>query len=258
MGLYKHIKQKYKTEVTVDFLVDKKITTLQTLGDYYGFTRERARQVLNGIGIDTEVLRHIKNHYDFIDFKNNNPSYEPEGVVWKQAIINGELINNLEVSEEGELRNIRSKLFGGFKYTYCIKRKIQPTPSSGYVKASVDYKQIHVHRIVAETFLDEAEGKPQVNHIDGIKSNNNRYNLEWCTPQENIHHAIYHTKTHPFGEGKPYGPKTFSLTLKSGEILVVHNLSKWCVDNDYQYASVGNVMRNQQKTYKDIIRVERI
>lgn len=46
-----------------------------------------------------------------------------------------------------------------------------------------------VHRLLALCFLPNADGKPQVNHIDGDKLNNSLGNLEWCTDAENKRHA---------------------------------------------------------------------
>lgn len=51
-------------------------------------------------------------------------------------------------------------------------------------------KAFTTHRLVATVFIKNTENKDYVNHIDGNKSNNNIENLEWCTGQENMQHAV--------------------------------------------------------------------
>ena len=72
---------------------------------------------------------------------------------------------------------------------------MKPSLSHGYLAVSLlkkgKRKNKRVHRIVAETFLNNNDkNKNVVNHIDGDKTNNNINNLEWCTQQENVQHAL--------------------------------------------------------------------
>jgi hypothetical protein len=61
---------------------------------------------------------------------------------------------------------------------------------SGWMQISLSGKKFLIHRLVALIFIPNPENKPEVNHKDGIKSNNHVDNLEWVTNQENITHSI--------------------------------------------------------------------
>lgn len=68
--------------------------------------------------------------------------------------------------------------------------KLQKT-ARGYFKIMFrDRKRFLVHRLVALTYIPQKPGHIQINHKDGNKTNNSVSNLEWCTPEYNIEHAI--------------------------------------------------------------------
>lgn len=57
---------------------------------------------------------------------------------------------------------------------------------SGYMIVSVDHKMYLIHRLVAETFIPNPDGKKQVDHINRDRSDNRVENLRWVTCSENL------------------------------------------------------------------------
>ena len=88
-----------------------------------------------------------------------------------------------QVSNLGRIKSIKRNIF--------LKAH---TNSKGYLVVSLSKNNslstYRIHRLVAETFIPNLENKPQVNHINGIKSDNRIDNLEWCTNSENQKHAF--------------------------------------------------------------------
>lgn len=135
--------------------------------------------------------------------------------IWKS--ING-YEGKYEISNLGRVRsNSKHKKINEDK---CLS----PAPNKrGYLTVSLFKNGKHltkkIHRLVAQAFLPNPENKPQVNHIDGDKTNNCVDNLEWATQEENIQHS-YKLGLHKrfFGKDNHLSKTVIQYDLKMNEI----------------------------------------
>lgn len=105
-----------------------------------------------------------------------------------------------QISNLGRLKVLKRKIFnekyfGNVKWVEKKEKIMKPSnDTKGYLHTVLtdnngNKKAVKIHRLVAQAFIPNPQNKPQINHIDGNKENNNVNNLEWCTNDYNIKHS---------------------------------------------------------------------
>lgn len=157
---------------------------------------------------------------------------QDSSVEWRPVLTHED---DYEVSNNGDLRN---------KKTGLIQAK--NLIGAGYVKADLHRggtrTQTSVHRLVAQAFLRPGRHGEQVNHINGVKTDNRVENLEWVSKSENE----MHSRCHLGNLCKP----VIATCLETGESLEFASMDMAAKHTGVYRSGVGKCVRGEIRSAK--------
>ena len=133
------------------------------------------------------------------------------------------------------------------------KEKIlSATYSVGYLRVGLskngDCEIKLLHRLLAMAFIPNPNNKPHINHINSVRDDNRLENIEWCTPKENVNHAIAKGRLNKKGE------KCNLAKLKSNIVLEIREKYKTTkttyrklgIKYNLHYTTIGLIVNNKR------------
>ena len=173
--------------------------------------------------------------------------------VWKTAVYDGEVYEGLyQVSNWGRVRSLGNGNSNNSKER-ILKTYIE---RCGYLKVKFykngEKKDCLVHRLVAETFLENPENKPEVNHIDENKENNRVDNLEWCDSNYNNNYGSRNERITKSNTNGKCSKRVLQLSL-SGDLILEWPSTAECGRNGFNQGAVAACCRGELKQYKGFL-----
>lgn len=162
--------------------------------------------------------------------------------IWKDII---GFEGHYQVSNKGKIRSIKNNKIKELKPYKEIKRCGY---LSVYLRLPGQKFTKKVHRLVAEAFIPNPNGFPEVNHIDENKENNCVENLEWCTGEYNL---CYGTRLKRISESNKMKVAQYSL---NGELLEVFNSQGEAAEKtNSTQGGISDCIRGRIKTHNGYV-----
>ena len=180
--------------------------------------------------------------------------------MWRTAVYDGELYEGLyKVSNLGRILSLNYRRTGKAE----LMKHAEDT--NGYLKVTLcknkKEKNCLVHRLVVETFLENPENKPKVNHKDEDKTNNfvflnedgsvdkEKSNLEWCWCKDNINHGTRNERVSKAMTNGKLSKPVLQLSL-SGDLIREWPSVAECGRNGFDISNVCKCCNGERKTHK--------
>ena len=153
-----------------------------------------------------------------------------------------------QVSNWGRVKSLGN----GRTYKTSRIRKLY-TNKYGYLQVQLckdgKRKWFRVNRLVAIAFLENPEGKTEVNHIDEDKTNNRVDNLKWEWHKDNINHGTRNERVSKAMTNGKLSKRVLQLSLDGKLIREWPSVSE-CGRNGFNIGHVAACCRGEQKTHK--------
>lgn len=158
---------------------------------------------------------------------------------WRTVIYNGEVFEDYEVSNMGNVRNVK---------TGKMKKPTKNNDGYLYVGLSKDgkVKRHYVHRLVAFAFIpnDDIENKCEVNHLNEIRDDNRLKNLAWSTHKDNNNHGTHNERV-----AKSRCKKVIGKSLTENKV-IVFNSAKQANGFGFTSSAITACCRCKRKSHK--------
>lgn len=136
-------------------------------------------------------------------------------------------VKSLKHSKEGKL--LKGRVTGkGYLSVVLFRNSVRKSNS--------------IHRLVAQAFIPNPENKPEVNHIDEDKTNNNIDNLDWSTPKENSNHG---TRNDRIAETKSI--PIIVININTGEVEEFYGISECARQLGLHKQNITSVLKGKRK-----------
>ena len=180
--------------------------------------------------------------------------------IWRTAVYDGEIYEGLyKVSNLGRILSLN------YRNTGKAELMNPGTDKDGYLQVKLrkngKRKTCSVHRLVAETFLENPENLPEVNHIDEDKTNNfvflnedgsvdeEKSNLEWKTHRDNINHGTHNERSAKTRTNGKLSKPVLQLSL-TGDLIREWPSIAECGRNGFNIGNVCLCCQGKKPQYK--------